>query len=215
MRRNNCTFYKSQQHSHLTLKNAWQILFTISLFLYSVTNILAASLFSDDFHTDTTSEYVVTDTWTQGGQGQFLYDAAGQRARVLTGNDIGLQISRTLPPLKKGTFSVDFHPTKKYSDGGRIVLWLKQDSSNFYKIVNSDGQGPGSIKKIVNGQIVDSASFRAGYSQNMAYTITVNFSAGATTVNAFGQMRVIKTNTNSLWVNSFEIELKQQDASYD
>jgi hypothetical protein len=171
MRRNNCTFYKSQQHSHLTLKSAWQILFTISLFLYSVTNILAASLFSDDFYTDTTSEYVVTDTWTQGGQGQFLYDAAGQRAQVLTGNDIGLQISRTLPPLKRGTFSVDFHPTKKYSDGGRVVLWLKQDNSNFYKIVNSDGQGPGSIKKVVNGQLVERVSFKAGYSQNQSCPI--------------------------------------------
>ena len=206
---------KSWQHSHLTPKNVWQILFTISLFLYSVTNILAASLFSDDFHTDTTSEYVVTDTWTQGGQGQFLYDAAGQRARVLTGDDIGLRISHTLPPLENGTFSVKFRPTIKYPDGGKVVLWLKQDNNNYYKVSNSDGLGPGSIKKIVNGQIVDSASFRAGYSQNMAYTITVNFSAGATTVNAFGQMRVIKTNTNSLWVNSFEIELKQQDASYD
>jgi lysophospholipase L1-like esterase len=215
MRRNNCTFYKSQPPSHLTLKNAWQILFTISLFLYSVTNILAASLFSDDFHTDTTSEYVVTDTWTQGGQGQFLYDAAGQRARVLTGDEIGLRISHTLPPLKRGTFSVDFHPTKKYSEGGRIVLWLKQDNSNFYKIVNSDGQGPGSIKKVVNGQVVELVSFKAGYSQNMAYTITVSFSLRATTVEAFGQMLVIKSNTARLWVNSFEINLKQQDAYYD
>jgi hypothetical protein len=108
----------------------WQITSAISLFFCSVTNILAAPLFSDDFHTDTTtSEYMVTDTWTQGGNGEFFYDAAGERARVLMGNDIGLKISRTLPPLKRGTFSVDFHPTKKYSDAGRVVLWLKQDQS--------------------------------------------------------------------------------------
>jgi lysophospholipase L1-like esterase len=193
----------------------WQITSAISLFFCSVTNILAAPLFSDDFQIDTTSQYVVTDTWTQGGQGRFLYDAAGQRARVLTGNAIGLQISRTLPSLKKGTFSVDFRPTKKYSDGGRVVLWLRQDSSNFYKIVNSDGQGPGSIKKVVNGQLVERASFKAEYSQNMAYTITVSFSPRATTVEAFGQMLVIKSNTDRLWVNRFEINLKQQDAYYD
>jgi lysophospholipase L1-like esterase len=193
----------------------WQITSAISLFFCSVTNILAAPLFSDDFRVDTTSEYVVTDTWTQGGNGEFLYDAAGERAQVLTGNDIGLKISRTLSPLKRGTFSVDFHPTKKYSNGGRVVLWLKQDNSNFYKIFNSDGQGPGGIKKVVNGQIVDLASFKAGYSQNMAYTITVSFSLRATTVEAFGQMLVIKSNTARLWVNSFEINLKQQDAYYD
>ena len=193
----------------------WQITSAISLFFCSVTNILAAPLFSDDFQVDTTSEYVVTDTWTQGGKGRFLYDAAGQRAQVLTGSDIGLQISRTLPSLKKGTFSVDFRPTKKHSDGGRVVLRLKQDNSNFYKIVNSDGQGPGGIKKVVNGQLVELASFKAGYSQNMAYTITVSFSPGATTVEAFGRMLVIQSNTARLWVNSFEINLKQQDAYYD
>ena len=193
----------------------WQITSAISLFFCSVTNTLAASLFSDDFQADTTDEYAVTDTWTQGGKGEFLYDAEGERARVLTGNGIGLKISHTLPSLKKGTFSVDFRPTKRYSDGGRIVLWLKQDDSNFYKIVNSDGQGPGSIKKVVNGQLVELASFKAGYSQNMAYTITVSFSPRATTVEAFGQMLVIKSNTDRLWVNSFEINLKQQDAYYD
>jgi lysophospholipase L1-like esterase len=194
----------------------WQITSAISLFFCSVTDILAASLFSDDFHTDTTtSEYMVTNTRTQGGNGEFLYDAAGERAQVLTGNDIGLKISRTLWPLKRGTFSVDFHPIKKYSDGGRVVLWLKQDNSNFYKIFNSDGQGPGGIKKVVNGQVVELASFKAGYSQNMAYTITVSFSLRATTVEAFGQMLVIKSNTARLGVNSFEINLKQQDAYYD
>jgi lysophospholipase L1-like esterase len=193
----------------------WQIIFTISLFSYSVTNTLAASLFSDDFQIDMTSGYVATDTWTQGGKGKFLYDAAEQRAQVLTGNDIGLQISHTLPPLKKGTLSVDFRPIKKYPDGGRIVLWLRQDSNNFYKIFNSDGHAPGSIKKVVNGYVVDHAFFKAGYSQKVAYTLTVSFSPGATTVEAFGQMLVIKNNTERLWVNRFEIDLKQQDAYYD
>ncbi|NWF53074.1 MAG: alkaline phosphatase, partial [Nitrospirae bacterium] len=40
--------------------------------------------FSDDFSTNTTGEYTVTHTWTQGGVGSFLYDSGGKRARVLT-----------------------------------------------------------------------------------------------------------------------------------
>jgi lysophospholipase L1-like esterase len=62
---------------------------------------------------------------------------------------------------------------------------------------------------------VDRAFFKAGYSQKVAYTITVSFSPRATTVVAFGQMRVIKNNADRLWINSFEINLKQQDAYYD
>ena len=35
---------------------------------------------------------------TGGGVGSFLYDTGGERAQVLTGDNIGLEFSRTLPP---------------------------------------------------------------------------------------------------------------------
>jgi len=123
-------------------------------------------LFSDDFSTDTTANYTVTNTWTEGGTGDFLYDAIGKRAQVLTGDNIGLQFSHELPTLASGSFSIDFLPTKKYPSGGWISLRLIQDQNNYYELYNTDGYGPGGIKKVIDGQIIASASFQNGYTQN-------------------------------------------------
>ncbi|WP_223891030.1 hypothetical protein, partial [Sulfurovum sp. TSL6] len=79
------------------------------IFLF-ISSILHAS-YSDDFSTDTTSEYITEDTWTKGGVGSLSYDGAGEQIRVLTGNDIALQFSRALPVSTEGGFSIDFFPT--------------------------------------------------------------------------------------------------------
>ena len=173
------------------------------------------TLFSDDFSTDTTGNYTITDTWTTGGFGSFVYDSAGQRAQVLTGDNVGLQFSHNLPATDNGNFSIDFLPTVKYPAGGVLKLFLRQDANNYYFIKNSDGYGPGWIRKYVGGTLVDSSSFTNEYSQNNSYGITVNFSPGQTTVNAFGEVITINTYSSSIMVNSFEVEGKQQDAYFD
>ena len=183
---------------------------TVTVTVGSVT-----SGFSDNFSTNTTGDYTITHTWTDGGLGSFLYDPAGQRARVFAGDNIGLQFSHPLPPLDTGTFSIDFLPTQKYPYGGWLYIRLVQDANNYYDIQNTDGYGPKAIRKIVNGTVVDSASFTSQYTQNTNYHITVNFSPDQTTVNAFGQSITISTNKSSIPVNRFEIEVQQQDAYFD
>ena len=142
----------------------------------TVTVTPEGAYFYDDFSTNTTGGYTVTHTWTSGGFGQFLYDSAGQRARVRTGDNIGLQFSHALTALDTGTFSVDFLPTVKYPSGGSIYIRLVQDQNNYYELHNTDGYGSQSINKVINGQVADSANFQNGYAQNTPYHITINFS---------------------------------------
>ena len=171
--------------------------------------------YTDDFSTDSTGDYVLTDTWTQGGVGQFLYDAVGQDVQVLTGDNIGLQFSHGVPAFDSGVFSIDFSPTVKYPSGGWIVIKLRQDSSNYYVIYNTDGYGAKWVHKVVNGAVVDTATFQGQYRQGNSYTISVDFSPTQTTVNAFGETLVMNTDTSAITVNSFEVEVAQQDAYFD
>jgi lysophospholipase L1-like esterase len=80
---------------------------------------------------------------------------------------------------------------------------------------NTDGSGPGEIKKVVNGLVVDSASFQNEYVQNNNYYITIDFSPGNTVVNAYGEVLVLSTDNSSILVSSFEVKTGQQDAYYD
>ncbi|MDR4499306.1 MAG: Ig-like domain-containing protein [Candidatus Scalindua sp.] len=171
--------------------------------------------FSDNFSTSTTGNYIITNTWTKGGVGSFIYDSTGERAQVLTGDDVALSFSSNLPVLGTGTFSIDFRPTIKYPNRGIIDVYLRQDANTYYWLRNTDGYGAGSLNKVVGGSVVDSTSFSSQYSQNTNYTITINFSPGLTTVTAFGDVLTINSNKSSIMVGSFEIESTQQHAYYD
>ncbi|MDR4497403.1 MAG: hypothetical protein MRK02_05700 [Candidatus Scalindua sp.] len=190
----------------------------VSAYSPGVITINASScttLFSDNFDTNSTGSYTLTNTWTKGGVGSFVYDSTGKRAQVIVGDDVALKFSRSLPVLGTGTFSIDFRPTVKYPNGGIIDVYLRQDANTYYRLNNSDGYGAGYLKKFVGGAVVDSAVFSSQYSQNTNYTITINFSPGLTTVNAFGQVLTINTNSSSIMVGSFEVESTQQRAYYD
>ncbi|MEJ5364726.1 MAG: GDSL-type esterase/lipase family protein [Desulfosoma sp.] len=171
--------------------------------------------FADDFSTDTLSSYTVTQTWTQGGTGRLVYDAVGQRARLLTGNDVGTQFAHAVPASDTGSFSVDFLPTAKYPNGGALYVRLRQDAGTYYEMKNTDGYGPGYLRKIVNGRIVAEAAFQSQFTQNTLYPIAIQFSPAAATVEAFGQTLQVNGDTTPIVVQSFEIELKQQDAYFD
>jgi lysophospholipase L1-like esterase len=174
--------------------------------------------FTDDFSTDPTapaSGYSVVDTWTGGGTGAFLYDAGGQRLRVNTGDNVGMAFSHALAPLNTGIFSIDFSPLVKYPSGGLINIWLRASDGSYYQVSSSDGYGAGGLSKYVGGLQVDTAAFSSGYSQGVDYTITIYFSPTATTVEAFGQVLVMDTDTTVLTVSRMEVELYQQDAYLD
>ena len=171
--------------------------------------------FQDDFSVDSRASYTVTDTWTQGGYGQVLYDAAGKRLRINTGDDIGLAVSKSVSALGSGVFTIDFLPISKHPNGGEIRIRLKSGSNSYYQLSNSDGYGAYSIKKVVNGQKVDSASFQNEYRQGTSYSIIIRFSAGTVTAEAFGETLVMSGDSTALLVDSFEVNLVQQDAYID
>jgi hypothetical protein len=50
----------------------------------------------DNFNSNTTFSYMVTDIWAAGGVGSFSYDANRKQALVQTGDNIGLKISKTM-----------------------------------------------------------------------------------------------------------------------
>ena len=176
-----------------------------------------SNTFSDDFSTDTTGNYTVVNTQTEGGVGQFLHDANGQRLRILLGNNIGLMFYYTLPaPSDRGMMQLDFAPTTKYPEGGEFRLRLVQDADNYYEIFNTDGYGPGNASKVINGTVVEQTPLQSEYSQTIQYSLTISFSAGGQLlIDAFGDLVALTQNTDSILVNRFEIMLRQQDAYLD
>ena len=171
--------------------------------------------FSDDFSKNTTTDYKITNIDTRGGFGSFQYDSKGMRGKLLTGDNVGLKLFRSLPELNNGTFGLEFLPTTKYPNGGVFKLRLKKDNKNYYELSNSDGYGPYKIKKVINGNVVDSSNFLDEYFQGSNYQIKIYFSPKKTMVSAFDEMLTLNTNTNGIMVNGFELELSQQDAFLD
>ncbi len=173
----------------------------------------SASLFSDNFDTDTTGNYTVVEVWGSGSS--FAYDSIGNRAQVGTGDNMGIQFSHSLSATDNGSFSIDFLPTTKYPFGGWVEIRLIQDANNYYEMSNSDGYGPYQMKKIVGGVEVENVPFINGFVQNTNYTITIDFSPNLTTVNAFGDLLTLNTDTTSILINNLEVETNQQDAFFD
>ena len=171
--------------------------------------------FTDGFVTDTTGGYTVTLVLPEFGTGQLSYDAVNQRAQIRTGNDFGVRIARPLPPRSSGRFGITLNPTKKYPSGGKIWVRLIQDAANYYEIYNTDGYGSGSLAKVVNGNVVEIASFSSGYAQNRIYPLTFDFSAGLSTLEGFGQFLALEHDASPLLVTRLEIEAYQQDFYFD
>ena len=180
-----------------------------------VSPTLASDGVNDDFSVNTTGNYAVTDVWTAGGVGSFKYDAWGERAQIVTGDNVGLKISQSLEARERGVFSIDFSPTVKYPAGGIFLLRLVQDKNNYYELLNTDGYGPKKLKKYVNGVRVASVPFVNEFSQNNNYTVVINFSPEQTTVAAFGETISINTDNKAIIVGRFELELRQQDSYID
>ncbi len=164
---------------------------------------IETNAFTDNFQTNTISEYITEDTWTASGTGSLLYDGTSQRARLLTGDNIALAFSKTLPSTIEGSFSIDFLPTKYYPNGGIFTLKLIQDANNYYQIENTDNYGTREVAKYVNGVKVEAKPFTAEYTQGINYTITVNFSPESTNIEAFGQTIILDTNNAEIDVVFF------------
>jgi len=177
--------------------------------------------FSDDFSADTTGDYPLTNTNPPNPIGDFVWDQPGERAQLLTGDNIGTAISHALPGSDSGAFSFDFLPTVKYPSGGGIWVRLRQDANNYYEVANFDWDNtvfiPPSVAKVVGGVTVDNVAIATPYTQNPGtpYNIIINYSPATLQVIAFGETINLTADNSPITVSSFEIENGQQDAYYD
>jgi lysophospholipase L1-like esterase len=102
-----------------------------------------------------------------------------------------------------------------YNNGGTFFLRLKQDSDTYYEISNAETGGAGIVRKVDQGQEVDSIALQAAFSQGVNYHLLVNFSPTDCKVIAFGEILALGADTAPLKLNSFEIELFQEDGFFD
>ena len=172
----------------------------------------------DDFSTDTTGNYTVTLTGTRAA---FSYNAGGQNAQVLTGDDNIVVFSRSIPTTSaQGVFSLDFNPTVGYPSHAGIWIRLMQNSTNYIEISNFDYGGTpvgidvAGVRRFAAGAVVDEVTFATAYTQGSTYPIKITFSATQVIMDAFGQSVTLPL-TGSVTVSSFEVETGQQDAFYD
>lgn len=171
--------------------------------------------FVDRFDYNSLSDYAWTHLKGPLKQCRRYYDRVNNRMMVLTGDDNKLSFSHRLSETDTGHFSLNFLPVKKYPNGGAIEIYLKQDDNNYYKILNTDGYGPGKIEKVVDGNVVDSTAFVGEYSQEQPFIVHVNFLPISFTVQAFHERLSLKKFHHPILVKTFEVELTQQDAYFD
>jgi phosphodiesterase/alkaline phosphatase D-like protein len=166
--------------------------------------------FYDDFSTDTTGAYTVTNSLETES---FTYDSPGKRARVATGDGGNLLISQVFLGARgsTGAFSMVFSPTKEYGSGGNIKIRIMDSPRTYYELSTADAR----IVKSRAGVIVDSVPFPYTYSQGGNYTIKITFNPDVTTVEAFGGRASLTLNPGFNPANYFEVWSTSQDASYD
>jgi lysophospholipase L1-like esterase len=174
-----------------------------------------STYFFDDFRTNTLSAYTVVDTLTSGGFGAFLYDAAANRAELLTGQKVGLKFIESLSGIDTGVFKAEYLPVQGYNNGGTFFLRLKQDSDTYYEISNTETGGAGIVRKVDQGQEVDTIALHSAFSQGVNYHLLVNFRPTDCKVIAFGEILILGADTAPLKLNSLEIELLQEDGFFD
>jgi hypothetical protein len=184
-------------------------------FSFLVASPALAQSFADDFAIDSTGSYTLSLINPAEGTGTFVYDAPGQRAQILTGNDFGLRVAHDLPPRSRGRFSVDLLPTLKHPGTAILSVRLVQDANNYFVLTTTTSTTPGTFTKVVGGVAVDTVSFTGGYSQNTPYTITIDFSPNLTVAAAFGQDFALVQDATPLTITRFEIESYQQNVYFD
>ena len=172
-------------------------------------------IFKDRLDSNSRDMYICNNTWDEGGIGQLQYDSVGKRLKLLTGDDVGERFSHDLPRTNQGIFQVQFQPIKKYPEGGKLILRLKQDDATYYQLENRSGYQSGYLKKVVKNVTVDSTALVQEYHQGLKYKIAINFAPKKTLVSGFPGTAVIDQNDYPIQVKHFDIELIQQDGYFD
>lgn len=188
---------------------------TYGLVAVTVQPALAGSTVRDAFNINSLDLYTIEQVSGNALTAEVDWLSDWKLLRIRTGDDTGVVIKRFVPASDTGVFQLDVLPTNSYPVGGRIVLQLMQDAYNYYEIQNSDKYGPGSLKKYVAGQLVDSTPLPLEYFQGAEFDINMYFSPSLFTVT--GMMRAVHLNSNTspISVNTINIVFHQQDAYID
>ena len=126
-----------------------RLIHILFILIISFSSLVADILYSDDFSTDTTSEYNIS---TYAGFGGITYD--NSQLYVDVGDNNYVTVSHSLPPLNEGIFTIDFYAITNYPNSADMTLRLEQDAQNYYELYNTDRpdlHGPIGIKKVING----------------------------------------------------------------
>ena len=170
-----------------------------------------ASAFADDFSANTISSYSQS---SNNPVASFTLDA--QRGFMQTADNVGLTIGRSLGTTTNfGVFSMEFLPIQTYPAGGIAEIRLLQDDNNYYQIRNTNGYGPGDLRKVVGGVVVDSQPFAAEFALNDLYSLALAFAPDSATAFGFGNAVTVNSNTTAIDVNRFEIDFVQLDGYID
>ncbi|MDM5264401.1 hypothetical protein PF327_09355, partial [Sulfurovum sp. XTW-4] len=192
-----------------------RLIHILFILIISFSSLVADILYSDDFSTDTTSEYNIS---TYAGFGGITYDNNNSQVYVDVGDNNYVVVSHSLPLLNEGIFTIYFYAITNYPNSADMTLRLEQDAQNYYELYSTDRpdlHGPIGIKKVVNGIEVERNDFQNGYTQDNNYTLNIKFSPTQTLVNAFSESLLINSTTTSITVNSFSLTLAQQDGYLD
>lgn len=172
-------------------------------------------LFFDDFETDTTRNYVFSNADGYVNSGKLLYDRTLKRVRVIPEFGDGLQFSRDVPACYEGTFSFIFSIDRSHHNRGMIRVLLLENSRNYYEIFIHAEHGTGGIRKVINGQEVDSKKLTKGYAKNIIYPVHIIFNKHLSMLNVFEDVIFINRDHSPILVKEFSIYTVGEEASFD
>lgn len=175
----------------------------------------SALVFSDDFSSNTVGNYQLTLLDPDRGTATFVYDAAGQRAQIRSGDNFGLRVARDVPPRTSGHFAVNLLPTQKYPGTARLAVRLVQDASNYIELTNYNNSTPDTFTKVIGGVAVETRTFAGSYAQGTPYPVSIDFGSDQSVAEAFGALLALDQDTAPLTVRRIEIESYQQDTYID
>jgi lysophospholipase L1-like esterase len=172
-------------------------------------------LFFDDFRSDTTKNYPLTDTRQYGNPGALQYIEVLKKVHAIPADNAGLGFSHDVPACDNGTFSFVFTPSRIEQQGGGMRVFLRQDKESYFEVFNGRKQGTGGLRKVVNGREVDSIRLENAYSPNVPYPVNIIFGPESTIVDAFDELAVMNKDHGHILVKRFEIHSEEQEAYYD
>ena len=182
-------------------------------------NVTVKYGFFDDFSTDTTGTYAVTQTLGTGST--FSHDPVAGAALVQTGLNKSLSFYRDfgiagVDTTDVGEFSLIFLPTVQHGAGDGFTIRLGETfpapGLAYYEISTLDG----SVKKVFSGETTETQPFSFAYVPGTLYTIKIIFSPEVTTVQVDGvTLATLNVLQNSISAFDFTVETKNLDTYYD